>query len=114
MRVIRLCKYRMIRRLSYLLIGLILIVASAAVFADKPPKTLFEHVTKTSKLVHSGTCNVAFIKKNNVECLIFYSETVLWLVLFDLDKQGAPQVTHVIAVVDEKEQITWCRADVCT
>jgi hypothetical protein len=94
---------------------LIFLCAVTPAMADKPPQALFEHVTSTAQLVHNGTCNVPSMKKKDTTCLIFYNapQEIIWLVLFDKDKNGAPSVTHVVAVKDEKESVVWCRVNVC-
>ena len=106
---------RKLNRLGFVLTFIILLAAATAVFADKPPDALFKHVTTTAQLVHKGVCDVPSMKKKDTTCLIFYNaaQEIIWLVLFDKNKQGAPAVTHVVAVKNKEEHLAWCRQDVC-
>lgn len=92
------------------------LVCTLPALADKPPDALYQHVVSTSQLVHNGECNVESMKVKDRRCLIFYNPAIerVWVVLFDTDKNGTPQVTHVL-LVDEvgKEVVAWCRQDVC-
>lgn len=95
---------------------LVFLCAVTPALADKPPDSLFKHVTTTSRLVHSGKCNVKSLNIVNTRCVIFYNEPAdsIWVVLFDEDKNGQPSVTRVILVTkDEQEHSAWCRQDVC-
>lgn len=104
------------RKLFLLSLVLVLFLATFAALADKPPDALYQHVVSTSQLVHRGECNVKSMHVENRQCLIFYNPAIerVWVVLFDTDKNGAPQVTHVL-LVDEvgKEVVAWCRNNVC-
>lgn len=119
MQVIRLARYAMLRKLWALAVILVFLCALPFVVwatVDKPPDVLFRHVTETAKLVHNGECNLKNMNIANRSCLIFYNEVIdrVWVVLFDKDRDGLPQVTHVL-LVDEagKEVVAWCRQDVC-
>ncbi len=108
-------KRRLYRMVGWWLTFIILLAAATAVFADKPPDALFRHVTTTAQLVHRGECDVKSLKVKDTTCLIFYNgkDDVVWVVLFDHDKNGNPAVTHVVSATNKKEKLVWCRQDVC-
>lgn len=116
MQVIRTYKYAMLRRLMLAVVLVVLCVIPVLVLADKPPQELFQAVTTTSQLVYRGDCDVKSMNKENVPCLIFYDtkRDIVWLVLFDKDKDGNPAETHVIAIYNKVENIVWCRDTVCS
>lgn len=95
-------------KLLAIAVALVFSIASCAVFAERPPQYLLDHVAKQT-LKHDQKCK--FHEENNVECLIFYEKKrdIVWIILFDDD--GA--VTRVI-LVNDKEHVAWCRFDVCT
>lgn len=115
MQVIRLCKYSMLRRLTWAIVLVALCLIPVLALADKPPQALFQAVTTTSQLVHRGECNIKSMNKEDVPCLIFYDaeRDIVWLVLFDKNKDGVLAETHVIAIKDKKETVIWCRDNVC-
>lgn len=110
MQVIRLCKYRMLRRLVWSLVLVGLCLASVLALAEKPPKPLLEHIS-SHKLVHAKKCNVAFLNIKHVECMIYHDEArdTVWIVLFD-DKLD---ITHIARNKAGKEELLWCHEKVC-
>ena len=105
----------MIRKPFLFALFFVLMVASVSVFADKPPQALFQRVTDTSQVIFQGECDVKSLNKKDTLCLIFYDDKndMAWVVLFDQDKDGAPQVTHVVMAKDGHEATAWCRQDIC-
>lgn len=94
-------------------LAFVLTVAACSVFAEKPPNSLISHVAQ-QQIVHDEKCN--FREEKNIECLIFLEEGrgIIWLVLFDENKNGDMLITRVVAVHNGEENIVWCRHDVCT
>jgi hypothetical protein len=92
-----------------------LLSAVALVFA-KPPMALNDYILTNGDVVHDGNCNVKQMNLLEVPCLIFYERKndVVWLVLFDKDKDGNWQETHILADKNGQLISMWCRADVCT
>lgn len=92
-------------------LAFVLTVASCSVWADKPPSSLMQHISH-QQVIHDQQCNFRDMK--GVECLIFFQEEgeVVWLVLFDGNGQNL-RVTHVVAIKDKREEVAWCRQDVC-
>lgn len=105
---------RAVRLWTYGLMFTIMLAFTGLALADKPPQALFDRVTSTSQLVHKGTCDVPFLNKVGVDCLIYHDgqNDLLWVVLFD-GKGGAPSVTHVFMSKGDQEKVVWCRQDVC-
>ena len=110
MRVIRVCSLRVyLRRYLFAFVaGLILLFASVAVLADKPPATLLS-IVSSSAVVHDKKCN--FQSERNVECLLLYDEQrdILWIVLYDSDVT----IYKIVAVHKKQEVVIWCRQDTC-
>lgn len=110
MNVIRLCKYRMIRRFIWAVALVILCAVPAIVLADTPPKALLQHIS-SQQLVHSKQCNVEFLGLKNVECMLYYdnSKDTLWLVLYDKKLN----ITHIGVNQQGKESLVWCHQRIC-
>lgn len=93
-------------------LAFVLTVASCAVWADKPPKELMQ-VAASNPIVHDQTCN--FQEEKDIECLIMYDSirSIVWLILFDADKDGNLTIYKVAAIHDKREMVLWCRSDKC-
>jgi hypothetical protein len=89
--------------------------AVAIAFANEPPKALNDYLLQKTRMVHDGNCNVKQMNLLEVPCLIFYEEdkSIVWLVLFDKDKNGNWKSTHILADKDGQLVSVWCRQDVC-
>lgn len=109
MRVIRLYKYWMIRRIVYSVLLVAVCVIPALVWA-RPPQPLLEHIS-SHPIINDKKCNVPFLKLKSVECMVYYDRKNdrVWLVLFD----AKLNITHVAVNNKGKEELVWCKEDVC-
>jgi hypothetical protein len=108
-------KRTLVRWASYFIIFMAILLATALAFA-KPPQALSNYILTRASLQHDGHCNVKQMNMVQVPCLIFYEKehNIIWLVLFDKDKDGRWNETHVLADKDGQLVSMWCRSDVCT
>lgn len=82
--------------------------------AITPPKWMTEHISSTSQQVHNGTCNVPALKVKEAMCQMYKNEGTVWIVLVDRNRFQEPAVTRIIHAKGGKEQVAWCRWDICT
>lgn len=113
MKVIRVCSLRVYlqRYLFAFIAGLILLFASVAVLADKPPVALLG-IVSSNTVVHDQKCN--FHAERDVECVMLYDDQrdILWIVLYDETKSGLA-IYKIVAVHKKQEVVVWCRQDTC-
>lgn len=96
------------RKLGLILTTIILMAASAAVFAQlRPPSDLVRFIGQLP-VVHDKKCNIPSQKLENVECLIMAADKdSIFIVLFADDQQT---ITQIIFVNRQGEKVLWSGA----
>jgi hypothetical protein len=102
----------MIRKPFLFALVVVLMIASAAAFADSIPANLRQQIA-TLPIVYDQKCD--FREQKAVECLIYFDNQKQygWIVLFDQDRDENVHATMVIFIKKDTEVIAWCRQDVC-
>ncbi len=110
MNVIHTCKFAMLRRLTWAVVLVALCILPALVWADVPPQPLLNYIS-SHKLINSKKCDVPFLNVKSTECMVYLDKKKdrIWVVLFD----SKLNITHVIVNNKGKEELVWCRDNVC-